>query len=274
MAIEAYKKAHGYDSFAFRKDFPWLDSLQDLIADWMTAGYLDRSAYQAMSSLHGRVARRPEDLVCAMIGALTPDAPSAADLALPAPEYFMQVCERKGDFSFIYSSAPRSDVSGRRWRPAVGPLPALLPWHSWGDGQTGRLQPNCVDLDLMYRCERGSVSPEAREFVQSWLESERRLPSGGDLVECTLERLRLGGFSGVGRPIELRNGYFLPQRPINEWESFEVFVAVGIRWVHGAPGLVVSTGTAERVRCLEVGVFVGQVPTTGWGTPRRIKRRS
>jgi len=90
-AIESYKKAHHLDSFAMRVAHPRLDSMEDLIADWMTAVYLERSAYQVMSSMDRRVSRVEKDHFHAMIGSITAELPGAADLSLPAAEYFMSV---------------------------------------------------------------------------------------------------------------------------------------------------------------------------------------
>lgn len=234
-----------------------LDSLEDLLADWRTAGMLERSAYQVMSSLDRRVALEPDDHFNAMIDALTSTPPSESDLALSAPEYFMRVCEAKNDFSFIYSSAPRSHVPGRSWRPEPGPMPTLLPWHSWGDGQGGELHATHLELHGMCPMARGPLSAAAVRFVKEWLESEGAAPAEAPAVERTLERLRQAGFTGCAEPIELEQGYFFPQRALEAGESVEVFIAAGIRWVHGSPGLLTVRIDGERVRVREVGVFIG-----------------
>ncbi|MEJ1962068.1 MAG: HET domain-containing protein [Gammaproteobacteria bacterium] len=173
-AIDLFKKAHRCSSFDFRGLHPRLDSLEDLIADWLTASYQERSAYQAMSSMDRRFAQEPGDHFNAMLGAITATSPSADELSLPAAEYFMRVCEAKGDFSFIYSSAPRSDVAGRHWRPQPGPLPALLPWHSFGAGQSGVIHPTHVELNHMCRVPQGRMDQKATQFIENWLDSEGR----------------------------------------------------------------------------------------------------
>jgi hypothetical protein len=262
-AIESYKKTHACDSFELRRLHPRLDSLEDLIADWMTAGYLDRSAYQAMCSLDRRIARQPEDHFNAMIGAITTDIPDGEDLSLPAAEYFMRVCEAKGDFSFIYSNAPRCEAPGRRWRPVSGALPALLPWHSWGDGQTGRLHPDHLQLDNMCPTAQTAMAAGAGEFIRTWLHSDHGLPTNEELVGRILQRLGQAGFSGCAEPVELQSGYFFPQRPLDRGDAFEVFVAGGIHWVHGAPAVAVSRGRSELLRFRDVGVFVGEPPSQG-----------
>lgn len=256
-AIERFKQAHGWDSFSFRAAHPRLDSLEDLLADWRTAGQLERSAYQVMSSLDRRVALDPDDHFNAMIDALTSTPPGDGDLLLCAPEYFMRVCEAKQDFSFIYCAAPRSLISGRGWRPEPGPMPALLPWHSWGEGQWGELFATHVELHGMRPMARGPLGAEAVRFVNEWLDSDHAAPSDRPAAVRTLERLRLAGFSGWAEPIELEHGYFFPQRALAEGEEVEVFVAAGIRWVHGSPGLLATRVDGKRMRLREVGVFIG-----------------
>ena len=127
-ALEKYKKLHCCNSFTLRTLHPRLDSLEDTIADWLTADFAKRSAYQAMSCMDRRTSERKEDYFNALIGAITAEPlrdPSAT--ALHPAEYFMRLCEEKGDFSFIYSSAPRSNAPGRSWRPLAGPIPAIQP---------------------------------------------------------------------------------------------------------------------------------------------------
>src|SRR5439155_12836775 len=152
FALSEYKKRHSFDSFTHRTLHPRLDSLEDTIADWMTANYEKRTAYQAMSCMDRRTSETKDDYFNALIGAITaePLRDSSATALHPA-EYFMRVCEEKGDFSFIYSSAARSNAPGRSWRPLAGPIPAIQPWHSSGDGQSGHLHPGYLRLDNMCR---------------------------------------------------------------------------------------------------------------------------
>ena len=104
-------------------------------------------------SAKDRLSERPDDHFYAMVGAIsdTPDDDLDVDdrdvASVHAAEYFMRVCEAKGDFSSIHSSAPRSGDPGRGWRPAAGPLPAVLPWESPDSCQSGRAFASHIQLD-------------------------------------------------------------------------------------------------------------------------------
>jgi hypothetical protein len=46
-------------------------------------------------------------------------------------------------------------------------------------------------------------------------------------------------------------------------EGPPVAVALGVKWVHGAPGLLLNSAGADLHRFGAVGVFVGPLPKTG-----------
>jgi len=166
-AIADYKKAHGFDSFNLRTLHPRLDSFEDLIADWLTAGYLARTAYQSMSAMDRRISEQADDHFNAMIGAITAaPADSLDDPPLHPAEYFMRVCEAKEDYSFIFCVAPHTELAGRCWRPLAGPIPAVLPWHSYGDGLLGHLYPTHLQLSNLYCVNTGAISSSARQFIK------------------------------------------------------------------------------------------------------------
>lgn len=264
MAIADYKKAHGLDSFGLRSVYPNLDGLEDLLADWMTGAYLERSAYQAMSAMGRRFAERSDDKFNAMIGAISA-APLEDDdaAALDPAEYFMRACEAKGDYSFIYCTAPRSPVPGRRWRPLAGPISAILPWHSFGDGQAGSLQPNHLLLNDMCFMRFGTATSTAAQFIQEWLRGDNVGTVSGSSPDLVFQRLKQADFLGCADPLELENGYFFPQSMVAPVEDLTVVVAAGVRWVHGAPGLLLSRDGRDVYRFRDVGVFVGPVPHGG-----------
>ena len=263
-AISAYKKANGIDSFVLRTLHPRLDSLEDVIADWVTAAYLERTAYQVMSAMDRRSSEHPEDHFNAMIGAITGDAAEVDDGPSVHPaEYFMRVCEAKSDYSFIYSAAPRSDIPGKCWRPVAGLIPAVLPWHSHGDGQPGHAHPTHLTLEGMCRMVPGAATPTALQFIEDWLQSANSSPSSGTLAERTLAKLRQAGFSGSGEHLEVESGLFFPQSTLTHSDQAAVAVALGVKWVHGAPGLLLNSAGADLHRFGAVGVFVGPLPKTG-----------
>src|SRR5262249_32722854 len=155
------------DPYDFREKHPRLDAWETAIADWRTADYAERSAYRVMTALIDRKAQRADDRFYAMIGAISTarSDPSKADRG-PA-EYFMRVCEEKGDFSFIYSTAPRASGS---WRPVPGPLPPIIPWTSDGERQRGKLNSTSLRLDNMASLTLGRLDESPQRFIRKWLQ--------------------------------------------------------------------------------------------------------
>ena len=262
--IENYKRAHGYDSFMFRSLHPRLDNLEDTIADWRMADYAERSAYQVMSSMDRRTAERPGDCFNAMIGAISADPlGSQYKTTIHPAEYFMQLCEEKEDFSFIFSSAPRSNAPGRSWRPLAGPIPAIQPWHTFGDGQSGTLDPSCLRLHNMCRMNLGSVNATAIQFITKRLWNTCGDSSSGNTPDQILRRLRQAGFAGCGEFIELEDGYFFPLSTNASGDDFIVYISAGLRWAYGGPGLIATPEVTGANQFRDVGVFVGPVPEKG-----------
>jgi hypothetical protein len=202
-----------------------------------------------------RTSELKEDYFNALIGAITTEPlRDRGGAALHPAEYFMRLCEEKGDFSFIYSSAPRGNAPGRSWRPLAGPIPALQPWHTFGDGQAGCLRPGHLRLDNMCRMTRGPLGPAAdqlRRFGarQHGGPDSAAAPAGG------LRRLR--GFPGAGRRI------LLPADGGPGRRRCPGVCGGGIRWAHGGPGLITTQDNGGPHRFRDVGVFVGPRPASG-----------
>lgn len=264
-ALEDYKKAHGYDSYMLRTLHPRLDNLQDTIADWIMADYSKRCAYQTMSSMDRRTATRTDDYYYyALAGAISAEPVSSRyQTVLEQAEYFMQLCEEKGDFSFIYSIAPRCNVPGRTWRPEVGPIRAIQPWLTSGDGQTGSLEPGYLRLHNMCRMTRGTPTSPANLFITKWLPEGSGDIKSGKTPEHILMRIRQIGFVGCGDFLELEDGYFFPLSTYTSIDDVFVFTAAGLRWTHGGPGLIATQDVAGLFHFLDVGVFVGILPPSG-----------
>ena len=262
-AIAQYRKAEQIDAYAFRERHPRLDALETLIEDWLMANYAERSAYRIMSAMAGRTAVYPKDYFYAMVGAVT-SAPSADpnDATLRPPEYFMRVCEEKGDFSFIYARARRAAGDAGGWRPRPpgrGPLHPIVPWPSVGEGQTGELASASLRLDNMAGVALGQLDGAARTFVHDWLKTVR---SPSDLGDAARKTLRRAGFTGRGKCIETMGGLFFPQQPLRDAGNCGVFVATDIFFNFGAPGLLLEPAESGTARLRDVGVFVGPVPET------------
>jgi hypothetical protein len=221
-----------------RQRFPRLDAFEDIIADYMVAGYGERSALQVMSNMDRRTQSRPGDHFYAMIGAISTDRASSARTMDPC-EAFMSLCERKGDYSFIYSAARRDQTPSRRWRPGPGELPSLVPWHCWGASQPGREDEGGLCLDKMVVLGESPVGEDARQFAEQWLASTGCRAEDPQLQvhRSAYTALRLMGFSGSSACISTANGYFFPFESVLPDQLVSLLIATTVGWVFGAPGL-------------------------------------
>jgi len=232
-----------------RQHYPRLDAFEDLM-DFFTAAYEQRSALQVMAKMDRRTQQRPEDHFFAMIGAVT-NEPASSSGTDDACESFMSLCERKGDFSFIYSSAPRNSVPTRRWRPVVGNLPAILAWDVVGSGQPGSMTDQGLRLSQVFRLEQGVLSEKAVAFALVWLERIGHLTRDRSVYSA----LQLMGFEGDSKCWTTRDGYFFPYTRKGSAEYF--IISASLRWTFGAPGFAVTSSGDGA--CYSPGVFLGDV---------------
>lgn len=260
-----YADAQGFGRAELSVRFPRLDSMQVMMAEHRIVEYTGRCAYQVMSAMHQRYAERGEDRIYAMIGAMT-DLPSdVADDAINHPaEYFMRVCEAKGDYSFIYCIAPRSEEQGRRWRPTAGDIPPVLPGVLVaGGGQAGSIKPTHLQLEKMYRPAPRAINPDGLKAARAYLQGDSASLLPGDIAAAIFERLKQKGFSGCGDYMELESGFFFPQSSFAR--SDEIFVAVSpdMNWTNGAAGLLLRSNGTDINEFCDVGVFIGRLPKIG-----------
>ncbi|MDZ4817427.1 MAG: HET domain-containing protein [Planctomycetota bacterium] len=271
-AADDYRSAHGIDSLTWSEQHPNLDSLECLIADYKIAQYAQRSAYQVMSAMHKRFSERVDDHFYAMVGAITTSALNIPGYESQSPsEYFMQTCEAKGDYSFVYNIAPRSQIHGRRWRPIEGKFPPVLPeLLIFGDGQFGNLNATHIQFEKMCQLVPGNIGADGLKAVKAHLAMVHRnrpnaknLSSPIDLAEAILELLRARGFSGCGEYLELENGFFFSQSKPARSNEISVAISIDVHWQGGGPGMLLrSNGTDINDFC-DVGAFIGRVPKYG-----------
>ncbi len=240
-----------------RERYPRLDAFEDLIADYMTAGYQERSALQVMSNMDRRTQQHSEDHFYAMLGAISTTRASSSETLDPC-EAFMSLCERKGDYSFIYSAAKRASTPSKRWRPMSGDLPSILPWHCWGDGQPAHEDEGSLYLDQMMLFKNSPTDEDGVKFVEAWLTSSRLgvAKSTESLQESAYAALQTMGFRGSPKCVATTHGFFFPSEPIAADEEIILLVATTIRWTFGAPGLARCGGIA---RSYIPGVFFGRI---------------
>jgi hypothetical protein len=271
-ATDECRRTNGIDSLTWGEQHPKLDSLECLIADYKIAQYAERSAYQVMSAMQSRSAERGDDYFFAMIGAITLSSLEVPDGELLSPsEYFMQTCEAKGDFSFLYNVAPRSETLGRRWRPIEGKFPPVLPeLLIFGDGQSGDLKPTHVQLKNLCRLTPGTIGPDGLQATKSRLAMiHRNRPrdythsSSSEIASDILEVLVKRGFTGCGEYLEFENGFFFSQSIPPRSDEIFVAISIDVHWQGGSPGVLLRSNESGINDFCDVGAFVGRIPKTG-----------
>jgi hypothetical protein len=250
-----------------RKLYPRLSSLEDLLADFAVAPYLERSALQVMTIMDKRTQTQPEDHFYAMMGAISTEPAKAVEGIGPC-EAFMRLCERKGDYSFMFCNEDREKGLGKRWRPVECELIPVINWHSWGGGLRGRADGERVVLEGIVVMELGKLGEIGKGFIKGWLAAFERMGYGSwpdlETERASYEALRALEFSGSEEYLDTELGLVFPQNPVPQSAQVKVIVAVGVRWTLGAPALIQFRHDASSDEYFyEPGVFFGEVPDGG-----------
>lgn len=268
-ATDDYRSVNGIDSIGWRLQHATLDSLECLIADYKIANYAERSAYQAMTAMSTRFSERSDDHFYSMIGAITKSAPEIQiDETTTSSEYFMKTCEEKGDYSFIYNTAPRNTNLGKRWRPIEGKFPPIVvELVIFGNGQPGKVNPTHIELTRMARLAIGPIGPEGLKATKAHLAMvHRNRPVGSiysapsDIAAAILELIRAKGFSGTGRYVEVENGLFFPQAEFEPADDAFIALSTEVYWQGGGPGMLLRANATGVDDFCDVGVFFGRIP--------------
>ena len=271
-ATDDYRRTHGIDSLTWSEQHPKLDSLECLIADYKIAQYAERSAYQVMSAMHARSSERVDDHFYAMVGAITTSSFDVPGDEVQSPsEYFMQTCEGKGDYSYLYNVAPRNVTYGRRWRPIEGKFQPVMPeLVIFGNRQSGIIKATHIQLENMFRLVPRTISADGLKATKAHLamiyrhQLERKTYSSPtDVADAILKVLRTRGFSGCGEYLELENGFFFPQsKPIRSSDIF-VAISIDVHWQGGNPGMLLRSTDTDINDFCDVGAFIGRIPKNG-----------
>jgi len=284
FSIDQWKKKTGQGHNSILEVFPNLNTLEDTLADVQMRDYLDRSALAVLSNISLRKfdPDYPQNMLLACMGALTKDVswgPPSTTLAELA-ETLMTICEKKEDYSFIYTRDVRSYVPGMRWRPSPSQLESkgpvhLVPvanWYTSGD-QKGQKDPRGVSLNRMVRLHpaetmSGDAEYSIRKYVYGLkdpIEPDRitggifRYKEGEkeELDHTLLRFLKMIGWNGDCEPRICESGLFFSQLSLGERDEVEMYAAADIGWVFGSPGLVRWIVDGEFH--YSAGVFIGLV---------------
>lgn len=265
FCLTAYKDAKNIESFGFRQRYPFVDALEDLVADWRVSGYLERSAMSIMAAMNQRTFEREENYFYSMIGALTAepcnrDNPTALGLA----EVFMGLCEAKGDFSFIFSTAERSTKPQKRWRPlSTGLLPAILSWHSYGQSQPGHFDElGDLWLDNVLVLESAPLTDATWRSVGSRIgTSESDTVDSEAILRLASETIVGIGFRCKNPAIQVEDGLLFVDTAMCIDGGWVAVVSTTVRWACGAPAIV-QVKDKDSIQ-YHIGVFVGRVNKEG-----------
>lgn len=264
--LHFYQQEHGFNSFDLRRRLRRLDALGDLIGDWMISAYTDRSALQVMSNLDRRSCAVPQNYYYSMIGSITqlPSHHAVGMQVADLVEKTMQICEQKNDYSFIFSTAARNELSATPRRPRPEPLHSILPYLSYGARQGGRHDAHGFWLEKMV-CLRpvNKVEDADHMNVQTWLE---KLPVSWSscnpdtaLANDILNILQQIGFTGSKEYLETSVGVFYPQQFLSVDHNHDVYIllATQVVWAFGHPGIVKARIEGRWI--YSPGVFIGVV---------------
>ena len=253
-------RANGYNSFDFRQKYPFLDAFENVVLDWRMAGYEERSALQVMSQIDNRCSEEPSNIFYSMIGAITskPAGRRSKQSIESLAETFMELCEGKGDYSFIYASTERDERTGYGWRPATKILHSTVPWHCLGAAQRGEKVPQGIRLKDVVILERSAfVAEQGRAVMLRVAESDDERQTDAALAAKMYSLLRQLGFTGCEGYLITTRGFFFPQWPIVS-ASPMLWVSTTISWRVAVPGMAVVSDEGQR-RYIP-GVFSGSVP--------------
>ncbi|KAH9942792.1 hypothetical protein B0H21DRAFT_867427 [Amylocystis lapponica] len=253
-------------SAKLRGRYPHLDALEELLLDWRTADYVERPALQVMSGIsrHNINWSDYKSAFYSMIGAITqePSSRTSNPTLESLSEAFMSLCERKGDFSFIFSSADRDDRAGYRWRPQCDILPSILPWHCFGEQSARRDAQGIWLQNIVTVTVSPTIGSAGRAVVSRWLQnSDLETALEGEIIRQASSTLVEMGFSGSNDVIVTSDGLLYPQRPLPAELPFRIGVARSLRWSGdvASPALV-FVAEADHTKYIP-GVFIGVMPS-------------
>lgn len=215
----------------------------------------EQSVFQVMAAINRRSSTRPDDCINALISTVLDDHTSIIERNLSTSnEYLMRVCEENDDYSFIFSTNPRSEVLGRTWRPLDDEIitPVISDILANGNGLSGSLHNTHLQMNNM--CH---MPTEKSNNVTSAIASLLK----ADFPKEILGKLRLRGFTGCGECLKLEHGYFFPQSSHKRSKDLFVAVSHNLKFHEGAPGLLLRSNDTDINQFCDTGVFIGRAPT-------------
>lgn len=250
--LSKWKSLTGSDSFATMRAFPNLNALENILVDWRTTIYTSPSALSIFSSMAPKRNTDPANYFYAILGALTQSPQQLVwNPGENLAEKVMVICERKNDFSFIYTAAARDVDPQKRWRPQAAPLPVdgktvpavlrpILAWPCWYGAQYGRYDAiGCWLHSMTVMQSAPSVQEAGRKYISDWLHQPELQHVDdavlGNIVHAVIASF---GFEGKAAPVIVAGGLVFALKAVSRDNNARVLVSNQMRWPMGAPGLV------------------------------------
>ncbi|MCJ1470316.1 hypothetical protein MMC07_008961 [Pseudocyphellaria aurata] len=279
IGISSFLNALGYglwrledmsssNPFHALRTFPKLNALENILVDWQTESFTHRSALNVFSSMSSKRNADPANYFYAILGVLTQSPQQLTWVGQNLAEKVMAICERKNDFSFIYTAAARDTDPRQRWRPHAAPVPAdgavmpavlrpIFAWHYWGEAQNGHYDATGFWLHGMTIMHPApSVEDDGRKTIFKWLHQpelqhvdDAVLGSAAHAAICSV------GFEGAAAPIMTTEGLIFAMGAVRKDDIARVLVSNQIRAAMGAPGLV-QIGDGDKKQ-YEPCIFIG-----------------
>lgn len=282
-ALDVYGNALNWTIFDQRLNLPNVDLLEDVGLDrQLNPDPYTRSVVEVLSNLDRRFVESDGNFYWGLYGAITEETiPADTPSSTLAEKYdwLTEVCENKGDYSFIYTSTNRSTTAGKTFypeSPSSGGWHGLLTWPTDSNYQTANVSSDgSTTLNGIVSISPGvTLGSTGSDFIMSWVDSTD-MPSNitsifaGNSTDDTTVAATIHsvlseymGFSGsIEDSILTEAGIFYPQRTVSGLNAnvTTLLVTSLLGWPFGAPGLAQTIDSASGSATYVPGVFVGNV---------------
>lgn len=246
-ALMIYSKTKNWTDYDTFEKLPNVDRLVNIGLDRQLSGATySRSVFQSFSSLDRRFVESDRNFFWGLYGAITQEAVPANRSSTLSDLYgfLFEVCEKKNDFSFIYTTAERSTKPGKTFYPAQSQIHSILTWATDGNYQTARETDEGIELDGMITLEqKTALGQRGEDFIADWFSSgiPGVMDNGSDasVASKALKIIQMVGYAGSEDPIFTDDGIFFPQWVVpysNATDMPTVLVTSQLGWSFGSPG--------------------------------------
>ncbi|KAH7393034.1 hypothetical protein BKA66DRAFT_602425 [Pyrenochaeta sp. MPI-SDFR-AT-0127] len=259
-ALDVYKGQTKLTSWDIRKNLTQVDALEDLgLARQLKAPY-EGSVFEALANLDRRFVESDKNFFWGFYGVLTLEMIPASkphDTLAELYERLFELCEKKKDYSFVYTSAERQTTKLKTFYPKAGALHSIITMPGDANYQSGSSSAKGVTLDGMVTLKAtAALGKRGKDYIQQWFKKD--VPAIADdgtdksIASKIIQILQMVDYSGSKEYIVTDDGIFFPQTPAGANPTILVTSQLG--WSFGSPGFAKTSAGAYIP-----GAFVGHV---------------